>query len=113
MAQNGEGKCPFSSGEIKGAAGQGNNNKDWWPNQLNINILRQHSKASSPMDSDFDYAKAFSSVDYKALKQDLFGIHVSASVPNVFRKMATIIAICRENSVDPDYKTLITLLKNR
>ncbi len=74
MAQNGEGKCPFSSGEIKGAAGQGNNNKDWWPNQLNINILRQHSKASSPMDSDFDYAKAFSSVDYKALKQDLYSL---------------------------------------
>jgi catalase-peroxidase len=74
MAQNGEAKCPFSSGEIKGAAGQGNNNKDWWPNQLNINILRQHSKASSPMDSDFDYAKAFSSVDYKALKQDLYSL---------------------------------------
>ena len=51
--------------------------------------------------------------EIKTLKQDLFGAHVSASVPKVFTKMATIIAICRESSVDPDYKTLITLLQNR
>jgi serine/threonine protein kinase len=51
--------------------------------------------------------------EIKLLKEDLFGAHVSASVPKVFRKMATIIAICRESSVDPDYKTLIALLQNR
>jgi len=72
--QNGEGKCPFSNAALKGTAGLGTSNKDWWPNQLNINILRQHSKASNPMDSDFDYAKAFSSVDFKALKNDLYAL---------------------------------------
>ena len=65
------GKCPFSGGTLKNTAGKGTSNKDWWPNQLNIGILRQHSKASNPMDADFDYSKAFSSVDYKALKADL------------------------------------------
>ena len=67
-------KCPFSQGAIKSAAGQGTSNKDWWPNQLNINILRQHGKASNPMDEGFDYKKAFQGLDLKALKQDLYNL---------------------------------------
>ncbi len=67
-------KCPFSQVAIKSAAGKGTSNKDWWPNQLNINILRQHGKASNPMDEGFDYKKAFQGLDLKALKQDLYNL---------------------------------------
>ena len=68
---NGEGKCPFLHGELKTAAGGGTTNRDWWPNSLNLNILRQHSDLADPMDKDFDYAKEFESLDYEALKKDL------------------------------------------
>ncbi len=68
---NGEGKCPFLHGELKTAAGGGTSNRDWWPNSLNLNILRQHSNLVDPMDEDFDYAKEFNSLDFKALKKDL------------------------------------------
>jgi catalase-peroxidase len=53
------------------AAAGGTTTRDWWPNQLNLNILHQHSSLSDPMDPDFDYVEAFKSIDYKALKQDL------------------------------------------
>lgn len=71
-AKNGSGQCPFSGGAVKQTAGKGPSNKDWWPNQLNINILRQHGKASNPMDESFDYREAFKSLDLAALKQDLY-----------------------------------------
>jgi len=64
-------KCPFLGGEIKKSAGHGPRNRDWWPNQLNLQILRQHSSLVDPMDDDFDYTEAFKSIDYKALKKDL------------------------------------------
>lgn len=54
--------------------GTGTGNKDWWPNQLRLNILRQHSSLSNPMDKDFDYAEAFKSLDYAALKKDLHAL---------------------------------------
>ena len=73
-SENGGAKCPFSQGAVKSAAGKGTSNKDWWPNQLNINILRQHGKASNPMDEGFDYKKAFQGLDLKALKQDLYNL---------------------------------------
>jgi catalase-peroxidase len=66
-------KCPFLSGSMKKTGGNGTNNKDWWPNQLNMNMLRQHSSLSNPM-GEFDYAEAFQSVDLKALKQDLYDL---------------------------------------
>ncbi|GFR86962.1 catalase-peroxidase [Elysia marginata] len=56
---------------VKQTAGDGINNEDWWPNRLNLDILRQHATASNPMDEDFDYAKEFKSLDYNALKKDL------------------------------------------
>lgn len=74
MEHNGNGdstKCPFLGGEKKNSAGEGTTNKDWWPNQLKLNILRQHSNLSDPMGEDFDYAKEFASLDYDALKKDL------------------------------------------
>ncbi|EKT4467145.1 catalase/peroxidase HPI [Pseudomonas putida] len=61
-----ESKCPFHQ-----TAGGGTSNRDWWPDQLNLRILHQHSSKSDPMDPDFDYAKAFRQLDFQALKQDL------------------------------------------
>lgn len=65
------GKCPFSGATTKQTAGNGTSNRDWWPNQLKLNILRQHSELSNPMGEDFDYAAAFESLDYQALKKDI------------------------------------------
>ncbi|HEY5970385.1 MAG TPA: catalase/peroxidase HPI [Pseudoxanthomonas sp.] len=61
-----EAKCPFHQ-----TAGGGTTNRDWWPNQLRLDLLSQHSSKSDPMGADFDYAKAFGKLDYAALKQDL------------------------------------------
>lgn len=68
---NGESKCPFMNGALKHGAGGGTSNRDWWPNQLRLNILRQNSSLSNPMDQDFDYAKEFKSLDLEAVKKDL------------------------------------------
>jgi len=62
--------CPFLSGTQKKSAGGGTQNRDWWPNELKLNILRQHDPKNNPL-SDFNYAEAFSSIDYEALKKDL------------------------------------------
>ena len=64
-------KCPFSGGAIKKVAGSGTGNRDWWPNQLKLNILRQHSGLSNPMGEDFNYAEAFNALDLNAVKQDI------------------------------------------
>lgn len=56
---------------MKKVAGSGTGNRDWWPNQLKLNILRQHSSLSNPMDNEFDYAKEFSSLDYQKLKAEI------------------------------------------
>ncbi len=68
---NGAGKCPFSGGALKRSAGAGPSNRDWWPNQLKLNILRQYSELSNPMGHDFNYAEAFKTLDLAALKQDI------------------------------------------
>ena len=68
---NGESKCPFSGGMHKHSAGAGTRNRDWWPNQLKLNILRQNSSMSDPMGEAFNYAKEFKSLDLDALKKDL------------------------------------------
>jgi catalase-peroxidase len=65
-----EAKCPFS-GAVKQVAGRGTQNVDWWPNQLKLNILRQHSSLSNPMGEQFDYAAAFQSLDLAAVKKDI------------------------------------------
>lgn len=64
-------KCPFHNGQLNNLGGGGTKNRDWWPNQLKLNILRQYSDLSNPMDKPFNYAEAFKSLDYAALKQDL------------------------------------------
>ena len=66
-----EGKCPVMHGAMTSNSSSGTSNKDWWPEQLNLNILHQHDRKSDPMDDDFDYRKEFNEIDYDALKADL------------------------------------------
>ncbi len=68
----GGGKCPFSGSAVNQSTGT--RNSDWWPNQLNLSILRQHSSLSNPMGEAFNYAEAFKSLDLKAIKQDIFNL---------------------------------------
>lgn len=68
-------KCPFHNGKMKQSiAGGGTRNRDWWPNQLKVGVLRQNSPASDPMDKDFNYAEAFKSLDLEAIKKDLHAL---------------------------------------
>jgi catalase-peroxidase len=71
---NSESKCPFSGGTIKKGAGSGTANRDWWPHQLKLNILRQHTSASNPMDPSFNYAKEFNTLDLQAVKKDIMAV---------------------------------------
>jgi catalase-peroxidase len=71
---SGEGKCPFMGGVQKLTAGHGTANRDWWPNQLNLKILHQHSPQANPMGEAFNYAEAFKRLDYGALKADIFAL---------------------------------------
>ena len=68
---NGENKCPFIGGALKQTAGSGTRNLDWWPNQLKLNILRQHSSLSNPMGEAFNYAEEFKSLDLDVVKKDI------------------------------------------
>ncbi|WP_447866304.1 catalase/peroxidase HPI [Rahnella bonaserana] len=76
----GAGKCPFHEGNTNKAAGGGTNNRDWWPNQLRVDLLNQHSNRSNPLGETFDYRKEFAKLDYSALKADLKGV-LTASQP--------------------------------
>ncbi|SEB72620.1 catalase-peroxidase [Tenacibaculum sp. MAR_2009_124] len=70
-SSNGKGKCPFSHGPLDHGAGHGTSNRDWWPNQLKLNILRQQSFLSDPMDRDFNYADEFKKINLKELAKDI------------------------------------------
>ena len=67
-----ESKCPVTGMTKKAIAGGGTSNRDWWPNQLNLKILHQHSALSNPLGKDFDYASEFKSLDLTELKKDLY-----------------------------------------
>ncbi|MEP3350876.1 MAG: catalase/peroxidase HPI [Marinomonas sp.] len=72
-----EGKCPFNHGATAPApqsAARGTSNKDWWPNQLDLSVLHQHSDKSNPMGGDFDYAEEFKTLDLEALRKDLYDL---------------------------------------
>ncbi len=73
-SSNGANGCPFMGGALNQSAGGGTTNRDWWPNQLKLNILRQNSSLSNPMDEDFNYAEEFKTLDLKAVKQDLYDL---------------------------------------
>jgi catalase-peroxidase len=65
-------QCPFSGGAIREAAGGGRRNRDWWPDRVNLDILRQHSELSNPLGKDFNYAEAFKKLDLASVKKDIF-----------------------------------------
>src|SRR5471030_77517 len=67
-------KCPFHTGKSNKASGGGTSNRDWWPNQLRVDLLNQHSSRSNPLGDTFDYRKEFAKLDYSALKADLKGL---------------------------------------
>jgi catalase-peroxidase len=67
-------KCPFHGGALKQAAGGGTHNRDWWPNQLKLNILRQRSSLSNPMGESFNYAEEFKTLDLAEVKKDIFAV---------------------------------------
>jgi len=71
---NAEAKCPFHGGALKQSAGGGTSNRDWWPNLLKLNILRQHSSLSDPFDKQFNYAEEFKKLDLDAVKKDIFDL---------------------------------------
>ncbi len=75
-----EAKCPFHP-----AKSAGTSNRDWWPNQLSLNILHQHSSLSDPMDKEFNYAEEFKSLDFAAVKQDLQALMTVVGVFQVGR----------------------------
>lgn len=72
-SENGPAKCPFHSAQ-ENFAGGGTTNRDWWPNELKLNILRQNATKSNPMGEDFNYTEAFNSLDFAALKQDVLDL---------------------------------------
>jgi len=76
--EDGAAKCPFTGATAstakQGSAGSGTRNMDWWPNQLRLNILRQHSAKSNPMEETFNYVSEFKTLDLKAVKQDIFDL---------------------------------------
>ena len=74
LNSNGESKCPFMGGIKKQSAGGGSDNNFWWPNKLKLNVLRQHSSLSNPMDKNFNYAKEFLSLDLNAVKKDIIDL---------------------------------------
>jgi catalase-peroxidase len=67
-------QCPFSAGRPAADAPRARSNRDWWPNRLELGMLRQHASLGDPMDEGFDYARAFESLDLKAVKADLFAL---------------------------------------
>ncbi|MFL2726040.1 MAG: catalase/peroxidase HPI [Gammaproteobacteria bacterium] len=71
MSNDTSGKCPVMHGSLTSNSARGTSNRDWWPNQLNLNILHQHDTKSDPMDDGFDYREEFKKIDYEALKKDL------------------------------------------
>ena len=72
--RHGVGKCPVMHGVSPNAISAGRSNRDWWPNQLNLRILHQHSSLSDPMGPDFVYAEAFKKLHLSAEKADLHAL---------------------------------------
>ena len=71
MSTESQEKCPVMHGALTSNQSSGTSTKDWWPEQLNLNILHQHDQKSNPMSEDFNYRDEFAKIDYKALKKDL------------------------------------------
>ncbi|HOS41628.1 MAG TPA: catalase/peroxidase HPI, partial [Spirochaetota bacterium] len=72
--QKKEGQCPVTGAMGRAAGGRGTSNRDWWPNQLNLGVLHQHTRVSNPMDANFNYAEEFKTLDLAAVKKDLYAL---------------------------------------
>ncbi|HRZ77129.1 MAG TPA: hypothetical protein P5248_07165, partial [Bacteroidales bacterium] len=70
----GASKCPHAGGMLRTSASGGRSNREWWPDQLKLGILRQHSSLSDPMGQDFSYAKEFQKLDLAGVKQDIVSL---------------------------------------
>ena len=96
--EGGAGKCPVPHGSA------GRSNRDWWPNQLDLSVLHQHTALSNPMGSAFDYAEAFKKLDLKALKADLTalmtnsGLRQEVSVTASIMLMSPPCPLCKVNN---------------
>jgi len=75
---NGQAKCPYTSGQLRQVAGGGTSNRDWWPNQLKLNILRQNSSLSNPMEDSFKYSEEFKKLNLKQVKQDIYELMINS-----------------------------------
>jgi catalase-peroxidase len=71
---NEDSKCPVTGKSVSPTGGRGTSNRDWWPNQLNLKVLHQHSAMSNPMDKEFNYAEEFKKLDLEAVKKDLYAL---------------------------------------
>ena len=80
MSNDTEGKCPVMHGGLTSNSASGTSNRDWWPNQLNLNILHQHDQKSNPMEKDFNYRAEFEKLNYHELKKDLTNLMTDAGV---------------------------------
>ena len=74
VSMTNETKCPFSGAALKPTVAGARTNADWWPNQLNVDMLHEHSERSSPMGESFNYAEAFKTLDLKAVVKDLHAL---------------------------------------
>ena len=74
MGKDNDSKCPVMHGSLTSNSASGTSNQDWWPNQLNLNILHQHDQKTNPMGEGFDYRDEFKKLDYDALKKDLHNL---------------------------------------
>ena len=82
-------RCPFHSGAQTRAAGATRSNADWWPNQLNVRLLHQHSAKSDPMEPGFDYARAFAGLDLDAVVADLKALMTDSLAEQVSGDVST------------------------
>ena len=81
-------KCSVTGTTSKPIAGGGTSNRDWWPNQLNLKILHQHSDLSNPMGEAFNYAEEFKKLDLQAVKNDLYALMTDSQKRLLFRILA-------------------------
>ena len=88
-------QCPYTGSKLNT---EGTYISDWWPNQLNLSVLRQHSPASDPMDKDFDYAKEFAKLNIKSVKKDIE--EEGGSVPIISQTHVVVLntAVCQDES---------------
>ena len=114
MMKDNAGLCPvMHGGNTTGNAGT--TNPDWWPNQLNLNILRQHDQKSNPMGPEFSYSEAFDQLDYDALKKDLHALMTDSQAwwPADYGHYGPFFIRMTWHAIKNNMSSLIDLIKNQ